>query len=372
MKNHRPMIAGLALAGLAAGFLSGCGEEATETPEAIRAIKWMEVSQIASGRSRRFSGRLQAADSSPLSFQVGGNVLEVHVNVGDQVRKGQLLAHLDRTEFELDVSAATADAARARADLNEKQLQYERQKQLIEKGWISQAALDQSEAAYLSAKSAVDFATSRLGQARSQLDKTELSAPFDGTVARRIVEPFMEVAPGQWLFEINAAGALEVAIDVPEGEITSVVMGAPAAVVVAVDGSPLNGRVTEISKAAGAGNTFPVKVTVLETNEGLRPGMTAEVILVLRGGPEGSGYLVPLSAIAPGEEAQNGYVFVYDPATGTLERRTISGQGVVDNMVIVTSGLAAGDIVATAGVSFLSHGQRVKLYEPKAASAALE
>lgn len=372
MKIGFSRLAALAAAGFLAGLPGACGKEPQPVPDTVRAIKWMEVSEIANGRSRRFSGRLQAADSSPLSFQVGGNVLEVLVNVGDRVEEGRLLARLDKTEFELDVSAALADAERARADLNEKRLQYERKRQLFEKGWVSQAALDQSEAAFLSAKSAVDFATSRLGQARSQLGKTELKAPFDGTVASRSVEPFMEVAPGQILFEINAEGALEVAIDVPENEITSVVMGAPATVVVAVEGSPLDGRVTEISSAAGAGNTFPVKVTVLESHPGLRPGMTAEAILVLQGGDEGAGFLVPLSAIAPGDEPQSGFVYVFQPAAGTLERRTIAAQGVVDNMVIVTSGISAGEIIATAGVSFLKDGMEVKLYEPGSIQAGAE
>ena len=82
----------------------------------------------------------------------------------------------------------------------------------------------------------------------------------------------------------------------------------------------------------------------------------------LIGGAEQAGFLVPLTAIAPGDEQAKGYVFVFDPEARAVRRTAVSpGQGVMENLVAVASGVKAGDVVASAGVSFLRDGQTVKL-----------
>ena len=79
-----------------AGLLSACGEEPPEIAEVVRPIRTFTVTEVASGQMRRFSGSIEASDSSSLSFQVGGNVLEVPVNQGDRVTAGDVLAELDQ------------------------------------------------------------------------------------------------------------------------------------------------------------------------------------------------------------------------------------------------------------------------------------
>jgi len=101
-----------------AGLLAACGEEPADVPEQIRPIRTFTVTEVASGQMRRFSGVVEASDSSSLSFQVGGTVLEVLVNQGDQVTQGQVLAELDREPYELNVKAAEADLERMLADVS--------------------------------------------------------------------------------------------------------------------------------------------------------------------------------------------------------------------------------------------------------------
>ena len=71
---------------------------------------------------------------------------------------------------------------------------------------------------------------------------------------------------------------------------------------------------------------------------------------------EESGYLVPLSAIAPGEETRQGYIFIYEPQTSTVRKTRVRARDVRENLVIIREGLDAGDIIAVAGVSFLYDG----------------
>jgi multidrug efflux pump subunit AcrA (membrane-fusion protein) len=97
--------------------------------------------------------------------------------------------------------------------------------------------------------------------------------------------------------------------------------------------------------------------------------MTAETTILLAQQGTDSGLLVPLSAIAPGDGPGQGYAFIYDPETQTVKKTVVKGRGAIDNFVNVVEGLKPGDIVAVAGVTFLSDGQRVKLMQEQRSSA---
>jgi RND family efflux transporter MFP subunit len=182
-------------------------------------------------------------------------------------------------------------------------------------------------------------------------------------IASRDVEPFEEVTTGQALFRINSEGALEVIMSVSDSVISRVATGAPVTIDVStVAGCGCAGRITEIGTASGPANTVPVTAALLDSKPGLLPGMSAEVSVVLSGGEEVRGFLVPLTAIAPGDEAARGYLFKYDVEARVVRKTPIrGGEGVSENFVEIVEGVAAGDIIAMAGVSFLRDGQRVKL-----------
>ena len=157
--------------------LTGCEEEPPEVVEKIRAIKTVTVAERGSGQLNRFPGLIEAVDTSVLSFEVAGNTREVNVSVGDRVTKGQILATLDTSAFQLNVEAAEAEVGRSKAVLAEKQNDYDRQNTLYKKEWVSKAALDQAVAARDSATNELAYANSKLNLARRDLDKTVLLAP---------------------------------------------------------------------------------------------------------------------------------------------------------------------------------------------------
>ena len=94
--------------------------------------------------------------------------------------------------------------------------------------------------------------------------------------------------------------------------------------------------------------------------------MTAEATFEVKGDDFAEGYLIPGSAVRPTTDANVGFAFVYQPGASTVKKIPIHWLGVKDNMVIVTEGLSPGDILAVAGVSFLSDGMKVKLMEAQA------
>ena len=349
--------------------VNACREAPPPPVERIRAIKTVTVSEQASGKIRKFSGVVEAADSSSISFEVSGNVQEVRVDVGDKITKGQILAKLDKRTYKINVKGAEAEVGRAKVELADKRNDLDRFARINKQdpGAVSQASIDQSQAAVDSALKNVQFAKSQLKLAQRDLEKTVLRAPFDGVIATRHVDPFTEVARGQKLFDVYENTGMEVAVSIPEDVIHDIYMKQKGEIRFAVIADKsYQGVVTEISKVAGTANAFPIKLTIEDLDKRIRPGMTAQVTLELADTEEASVYLVPISSLAQRSDTTKSWVFVYDPATATVKQTPVTGTSVRQNDVVITGGVQTGDIIAVAGVSFLEDGQKVKLMEPEA------
>lgn len=344
--------------------MSGCSDNSLQQNTGrVRAIKSYYVTEPAGADLRSFSGTIVAAGDSALSFAVSGTVQSVKVNQGDRVIEGQVLAMLDPKPFELDVEAARSQLASAQASYTNSKAELERHRQLLDRGWVSRAAYDQAVAAFDAAGGELNLARSRLGIAERDLSNTKLLAPFDGVIARRDIEPFTEVPKAQMVFQINSEDAFEVNLSIPDAIIGRLVIGAPVVLDVSVIAAcGCSGRVTEIGTIAGPANAVPVTATILQSAPGLLPGMAAEARIVFSD-PEGErGYLVPISAIAPGDGQVPGYIFKYDTDAGVVRKTPVqNGEGIKDNFIEIIDGVEAGDIIAIAGVSFLRDGQAVRL-----------
>jgi len=346
--------------------VAACSEPPPPLTETVRTIRTITVSEPASGKMRRFSGVVEAATTTSLSFEVPGNVQEVKVDVGDSISKGQVLARLDEQTFQLNLDAVQATVGRAEAELADARREWDRLRRVVEQspGLISEQALDQARTNYETARKNLGYSSSRLNLARRDLERTVLRAPFDAVIASRQVDAFQEVDRGQKLFDLYVEDAMEAAISVPESEIKQVYLGLPGEVrFPAIPGVIHKAVVTEVSRSAGAANAFPVRLTIYTENARIRPGLTAEVTMILQGEQEETAYLIPVSALIPRGDETIRHVYVFDDATSTVRKTAIEHGGIRDNNVVVNSGLSAGDIVATAGVSFLRDGQQVRLME---------
>ena len=341
--------------------LTSCKEK-TEIIDEVRPIKTMVVSEKATEQILKFSGSVAAIDSSGLSFQVGGQVESVYVDIGDSVSKGKVLAVLDPETYQLEVDANSADLKKARDDVKKSEAEYERQKRIFDQGAGSQRSLDVAEYQYKSAKSAVDFQIAKLDQAKSNLAKTKLLSPYDGTIAWRSVQPSEKVQAGQKVLEINATGGLEIQLAVPETSIDLIRLDDAVTITFpTLPGKSTRGRISYIGSAAVEANAFPVKVALVNPDQKIKPGMSAEATIVINDENWKSGFTVPLQALLPAEEKNQAYVFVYDSSSSTIKKTMVRFHGMEKKKVIVEDGLAAGDTIAVAGVSFLADGMKVKL-----------
>ena len=263
------------LTGLLSLSLFACSQPPPPPTETIRSVRTITVSERASGKLRRYSGVVEAASTSSLSFEVPGNVREVLVEVGERISQGQVLARLDTRDFTLNVEAAQANMGQAEVNLADAEREYARLQSFVARdpGFVSRQAMDQARVNVDAAVQQVSYARTRLGMAERDLQRTDLLAPFDGVVTERQVDPFQEVSRGQKLFALHVEGAMEAAVSIPESEIKMVYLGLPGDIQFpALRGESFPGIVTEISSAAGAANAFPIRLTIQGDDPRIRPG----------------------------------------------------------------------------------------------------
>jgi membrane fusion protein, multidrug efflux system len=364
MKHYLFKITGILVGFIMITGINACQSKEPPSVETIRAIKTITVESTTEAGFRKFPGVVHAVENSTTSFEIAGNVQKVLVFAGDRVKKGQLLATLDPLPFRLKEEAAEAELTRAKIDLDKQEKNFSRFRNIAQQdpGAISLSTLEQAEAGYESGKQNVVVAQSQLNLARRDLQKTDLVAPFDGIIAKRYVDAFMEVNRGQPIFDIFVGQDMEIFIYVPEVLIGYVNMDMKADVVFPDEPELRNeGMVSEISSVAGQAGTFPVKILLSGTNERIRPGMSAEVKLKSFSRQSQGEVTLPIHAFTTGKGKAEAYVFVYDQQTSTVKKVPVETRGGFDNNVIITQGIKPGDIVAIAGVSFLTDGQKVKL-----------
>ena len=252
--------------------ITACKEE-VEIIEQVRSLKTITVSEMATKQIRKFSGIVKATDSSNLSFEVAGNVKTVHVDIGDRVRKGQVLAVLDKEPYRLDLDAAQAELVAAKAKVDNNKEAYNRQVRVFEQGAGSKSRLDRAKYDLESALSQVNVQVSKVNLAKRNLTKTTLAAPYDGYIAWRSVEPHEEIKTGQRVFVIDAKGAMEVELAVPETTINRIRIGTRATVQFpTLPDHSVKGRISYIGSAAVKSNAFPVKISLVGKTAEHKPG----------------------------------------------------------------------------------------------------
>lgn len=362
-----------ALGILALFLLPGCDGEPPTSTVAVPRVKVFVAGELTGGQLRRLSGKLVSEDTSMLSFSVSGTVDAVLVVQGQAVQAGEVLARLDPEPKTIAVNQARARLTVARANFIEAQQNYERTAELFERQFASRADFEAAEANYSAARGNLEAAETELEQSERDLARTELVAPFSGSIAERSVNPYQEVASGEEAFVLQSDQALKVEVLVPETLIRFLDYGQRVQVTLpSLQDEKLKGRVSEIGSRASSGNAFPVSIQLTGTGPDLRAGMTAAVTFNFDSYTEGQPvFLIPLSALAldygvvqaaqRSEEAPTVPVFIVGDDNRIQVREVMIG-GLRGDMLEVFRGLEAGDRIVSAGVSFLREGMEVELW----------
>lgn len=350
---------GLAITLIAlAGFgLSACSkkEEAPAKPRASLTITAVAARVGTLERAVEASGTVVAWQDVQVGAETGGlTVVRLLVDEGDYVQKGQLLLQMNdallvaqRRQREASVAAARASLAQASAALG-------RARELKEKGYLSQAALDNAIAAEQNAVANLNLAQASLAETQARLAQASVRAPVAGLIAQRTVVPGQIVAAGSPLFRLVRDGRLELNAQVPEAELAAVRAGQPAVISTSEVGQA-SGRVRIVTPQVDEKTRVGLARVALLQRGAFRPGMFAKAVINV--GAQ-QAVLAPQSSILYRDNKPG--LFVID-AQGVAHFRAVVTGVRSGDFVEIRQGLQAGERVAVQGAGFLSEGDRVKI-----------
>ena len=344
-------------------FLIACSEPAKKE-ELTRTVMAAPVQASDGQTSHLLSGVTQSAEISQLSFEIAGIVETVNVNLGDKIKKGDILAAVDPKVFELAVKQRKGQLSEVAARFREADIDYKRKATLIDSGAVSQSTLDVAATQLDSLRDQVEVAQAQLEIAQEDLDDTRLVAPYAGTIAERHIEPSQRITPEQPAFTIQGTEGIEVSVLVPENLVNYVSQGDAVTVsVFAVDTKAIPGEVFEVGSQAQSANAFPVTITLREQLPSLQPGMSAEVTFNTATNRQMNGFVVPLHALGTAGENRH-FVLALKESSDNVYTVTPVDVSVIElnrETALVTGNLTDGQQVVRAGVAFLKAGQQVNV-----------
>lgn len=346
-----------AIVAAAVALLSACGgnEKPAETARPVLVTRAGDAAAAAVA----FAGEIRAREESALSFRVGGNLIRRDVDVGTQVKRGDLLAVLDPGDLRLQAQGAQAQLAAAEAELVRARADQARYEQLANQQLVSRSALDTQNAAYKAAEGQARAARANLDVARNQAEYSQLRAPRDGVIASRQAEAGQVVAAGQTVFTLAGDAGREVAIALPESQYRSFSVGQPVMVELwNTPGQRLPGAIREIAPAADPqARTYAARVELRgEAARAVELGQSARVYAAAAG--QRATLALPLSALQRDANGRSS-VWVVDPATRRVHAAPVRIGAFAEDSVPVLDGLKADALVVSAGGHLLRENQLV-------------
>jgi len=330
-------------------FSFSCGNKQKST-QSVQTVKVFTAVGYGAENSVSFPGKIKAASDVNLSFRIGGPIKKIYAEVGDFVKKGDVIAEIDSRDYAVQLSAT-------QAEYNQIKAEAERVIALYEKKGVTPNDYDKAEYG-------LQQITAKLDAHRNALADTKLRAQFDGYVQKRFFDSGETVGPGMPVVSMVSTTHPEVEIFIPSSDFIrrSDFVGYECSVDI-LPGISFPLELIGIAKKANLNQLYAMRLRLAGNAVPVpSPGMSATVTISLK--PTNSELVtVPLSAVF--EDGNISSVWVFNRDSQTVERREIKvGEIHLDGMVVITSGLKEGEIVVSAGVSVLKEGQGVRPLQP--------
>jgi RND family efflux transporter MFP subunit len=329
----------------------------TVTVEAIR--------NEAITRSVSATGSIHPWQEVVIGPEVGGyRVSAVLVDVGDRVRRGQVLVRLSSDLLQAEVASRRAAVRSAQADALNADASLRRGETIKSSGALSDADLDRLRAEQVAAQARVETAQSELQTAELRLKYTSVTSPDDGMVSSRTVSVGQIAQAGTEMLRLLRQQRVEWRAEVPEALVGLIKAGQKASIV-GPDGSEFDGKVRAVSPTVTVSNRTALVYVDIQKGDA-RPGMFARGRIDIG---QGDALLVPVQSVV----MQDGYSYVFVLKDGdVVERRGVQALGVRGDDMEIASGVAAGERVAVKGAGFLKDGDAVTVSSGDGGAAAAE
>ena len=365
--NKKATLLLAALIALGALALAGCGKKdeaktqaAPAKAEPPRPVRFMQVGMSALGDISYLPGEVRPRYEQRYGFRVPGKIARRAVDVGQEVKAGQVLAVLDSQDVLPAINAQSAQVEVARTDFVLQQSELKRQQELRDKGFVSGAVLERQAATTAAAAARVKAAQSQLANAQNGLNFQTLRADKAGVVVAIDAEAGSVVSAGQSVMRVAQLGEKEIIVNVPEREVGLMKQAKGfAAQFDAIPGKLYVAKLRELAPAADAASrTYMAKLSIANADDALKLGMSATVRLDLG---EAQVIVIPNTALYTRDNATR--VWLVDRASETVKPVEVKLGTSTNEGVAVVSGLKPGDLVVTAGANLLLAGQKVRLLE---------
>lgn len=292
------------------------------------------------------SGNAEAQNTTALGFQVAGKVSKVYVDEGAPVKKGQLLATLDPTDYSLGVTIANANVDKVSDE-------YRRLTIMHDRGSLT-------DADYQKIVSGLKEVNARQQLAAKNLQDTRLYAPSTGMIARKSLEEGMVVGQGMPVLYIVNMQPARISLGVPEGEIGHIKEGQSVSVYLSALDSTFTGKVSQIGVVADATTrAYAVKVDIPNSSNLIKPGMVAQASVQTQ--QTATMQLLPAEALLHDADQSNPYVFVVDPQQQKAFKRSVTVDNLQGTSLRISTGLRNGELVVTGGQQKLNDASPVQI-----------
>lgn len=331
-------------------LLVSCGQK-TDTPkEVVKPVK-IAVAKSMSAVTKNYAGVVQSDQVTNLAFKVAGQIINLPVDAGDRVKKGDVIAEIDTRDFKLQYEVDRSAYVTAKA-------QYERFQRLLAKEAVSQQDYEVAETNYDKAKAALE-------NSQNVLNDAQLLSPFDGTVERKLVENYQRVNVGETIIRLVNTGNLYVSFNMADYNLAVLKYGKPD---FSVRFNSLNNiyykaRLREYTDISTDGSGIPVSLWIEDKtfkNVVIKPGFSCDVKVDFHFSDDKGAVVLPISSVFVSEVT--GTTSVWVVTNDTLELRKVSVAALNDkDQISVLDGVSVGEKVIAAGAVTLNAGQRVKI-----------
>lgn len=347
---------------MALGACTGEGDKKQTNNDAVPVVVG-RVQRVQERETISVSGTISTPNSpAEVSFLVSGKVIFVGPREGDFVKRGQRLASIDPTDYELNLAAAKAQTDMAEVAYKRAEDEHRRMKMLYDSKSLAPNDYLKFKAAFDSAAQQYEQAAASEKLARKRLTDGTLCAPTSGYIAKRLIEPGDTAAQGHPVFEIVQMDPVEVNVGVPETDVHLVRIGQKAAITVpALPGKSFEGTVRIINVSADPNSrTYMTRITVANPEHLLRVGMVAEASI--RGDRTVSMMTLPGDVVVRDPQGAT-QVFVYYPDQKRVYAKRVEIGAAINKDVQIRSGLSGDELIVLAGQMKLRDGSVVSATE---------
>lgn len=328
---------------ICSSVIQGC-KQGVERPDDVRIVK-LENARLHSGRTVvSYSGRMKAVSEINVAFKISGTIEKVPVEVGQHVRKGQLIAVVDQRDYLTQFTATEAEYSQIKADAN-------RVMELYKRG--SASASENDKATY-----GLQQITAKYNAHKNALADTRLLSPIDGFIQKKLFEPGETIGAGMPVISMISGNKPEVEINITVSDFTRIgQVQSYTAIFDAIPGKEFPLEVIGVTQKANLNQLYTLRLKIRDLDKSIiTPGMAVNVILKFANSTD-ERVTIPISSIF--KRGENTLVWIYK--NGQVHSRPVVVSEIIDNgKAIIKEGISDAEMVVTAGVHSLKEGERVK------------